>query len=47
MLLSICYLFIYYSLLYDDLGGIISSIVLLVVGAAETAVGLTIIMYIP
>ena len=47
ILISISYIFIYYSILYDDIIGIISTIYILVVGAAETAIGLTILMLIP
>lgn len=47
ILISISYLFIYYSLSFDDIIGIIYTILLLVIGAAETAIGLTLIMLLP
>jgi NADH:ubiquinone oxidoreductase subunit K len=47
ILISISYLFVYISIIYDDIIGILSTIIILVIGAAETAIGLTLIMYIP
>lgn len=45
ILISISYLFIYYSIMYDDIIGIINTLFILVIGAAETAIGLTLLYY--
>jgi NADH:ubiquinone oxidoreductase subunit K len=44
ILIGISYNIIYISIIYDDIIGIISTIILLVIGAAETAIGITMIM---
>lgn len=46
IIISISYIFIYYSILFDDIIGIITTIFILVIGAAETAIGLTILILI-
>lgn len=46
ILIGISYNIIYYSIIYDDIIGIINTIIILVIGAAETAIGLTMIMMI-
>lgn len=47
ILISISYLFISFALLFDDFIGILSTILILVIGAADTAIGLTLLMLIP
>lgn len=46
ILIAISYMIIYYSIIYDDIIGIVNTIIILVIGAAETAIGLTMIMMI-
>lgn len=47
ILLSISYMFIHQSVIFDDILGIVNTILILVIGAAETAIGLTFIFFIP
>lgn len=44
LLIGISYNIIYISIVFDDIIGIISTIIFLVIGAAETAIGITILM---
>lgn len=44
ILISISYMIIYISIIYDDIIGIVNTILILVIGAAETAIGITFLM---
>ncbi len=46
-LLGISLLFIYYSLYFDDIYGITTALFILTIGAAESAIGLSILTKIP